>query len=115
MIYTVRQKLKEEYSNLSGNEIRDLRLSGVEVCLYQEHGDFEFMALFLPSHFPVRSSSTRREEQVASAVASPEIAFTGDTRSDFMADPENADVLKARVLVMEVSALPDLRPLVLES
>ncbi|CAA6671704.1 unnamed protein product [Spirodela intermedia] len=68
VIYAVRQKLKQEYSNLTGNEIRDLRLSGVEVT---------------------------------SAVASPEIAFTGDTRSDFMVDPENADVLKARVLVME--------------
>lgn len=33
VIYFVKQKLKQEYAGLSGNEIKNLRLSGVEVCL----------------------------------------------------------------------------------
>jgi hypothetical protein len=35
-------------------------------------------------------------------VSTPEIAFTGDTTSDFIIDPGNADVLRAKVLVVEV-------------
>ncbi|XP_028554637.1 tRNase Z TRZ1-like [Dendrobium catenatum] len=68
IIYSVKQKLKQEYMTLSGHEIKSLRLSGVEVTY---------------------------------TVTSPEIAFTGDTMSDFVVDPNNADVLKARILVME--------------
>lgn len=34
-------------------------------------------------------------------MVSPEIAFTGDTMSDFIVDSNNSDVLRARVLVME--------------
>ena len=34
--------------------------------------------------------------------AKPEIAFTGDTMSDFILDEANIDVLRARILVMEV-------------
>jgi hypothetical protein len=33
----------------------------------------------------------------------PEIAFTGDTMADFIVDKNNEDVLKAKVLIMEVS------------
>ncbi|KAL9424428.1 hypothetical protein AB3S75_036328 [Citrus x aurantiifolia] len=33
--------------------------------------------------------------------AKPEIAFTGDTMSDFILDEANIDVLRARILVME--------------
>ncbi|KAK8948793.1 Nuclear ribonuclease Z [Platanthera zijinensis] len=68
IIYSVKQKLKQEYATLSGNEIKELRFSGVEV-----------------TH----------------TMTSPEIAFTGDTTSDFIVDPDNTDVLKARILVME--------------
>ncbi|XP_039142643.1 nuclear ribonuclease Z-like isoform X3 [Dioscorea cayenensis subsp. rotundata] len=70
IIYSVKQKLKQEYAGLSGNEIKNLRLSGVEITY---------------------------------TVVSPEIAFTGDTMSDFVVDPENSDALRARVLVMEIS------------
>ncbi|KAK9283451.1 hypothetical protein L1049_011695 [Liquidambar formosana] len=34
-------------------------------------------------------------------VTMPEIAFTGDTMSDFIVDKTNNDVLRARILVME--------------
>ncbi|XP_078428894.1 nuclear ribonuclease Z-like [Wolffia australiana] len=74
LIYTVRQKLKKDYSNLTGAEIRNLRFSGVEVT---------------------------------GAVETPEIAFTGDTRSDFMLDPRNADVLRARILIMECTFIDE--------
>ena len=45
------------------------------------------------------------EMQITYPIATPEIAFTGDTMSDFVIDPDNADVLKARILVMEVIIL----------
>uniref|UniRef100_A0A6V7QR80 Metallo-beta-lactamase domain-containing protein n=1 Tax=Ananas comosus var. bracteatus TaxID=296719 RepID=A0A6V7QR80_ANACO len=74
IIYTVKQKLKQEFAGLSGNEIKNLRLSGVEIT---------------------------------NTVTVPEIAFTGDTMSDFIVDPDNADVLKARILVMESTFVDD--------
>uniref|UniRef100_A0A0D9VDP3 Metallo-beta-lactamase domain-containing protein n=1 Tax=Leersia perrieri TaxID=77586 RepID=A0A0D9VDP3_9ORYZ len=37
----------------------------------------------------------------------PEIAFTGDTVADFILDPDNADVLKARILVVESTFVDD--------
>ncbi|XP_020270216.1 nuclear ribonuclease Z isoform X2 [Asparagus officinalis] len=74
VIYSVKQKLKQEYVGLSGNEIKNLRLSGVEITY---------------------------------TVTSPEIAFTGDTKSDFIVDPDNTDALKARILVMESTFVDD--------
>ncbi|KAF8408059.1 hypothetical protein HHK36_007200 [Tetracentron sinense] len=68
IIYSVRQKLKQEYIGLAGNEIKNLKLSGVEITY---------------------------------TVTSPEVAFTGDTMSDFIVDSDNIDVLRARILVME--------------
>ena len=40
--------------------------------------------------------------QITYTVTTPEIAFTGDTMSDFVVDHANADALMARVLIMEV-------------
>ncbi|KAJ4789163.1 Ribonuclease Z family protein [Rhynchospora pubera] len=68
LVYTVKQKLKQEFSTLSGQEIKQLKLSGVEIT---------------------------------DTISTPEIAFTGDTTSDFVIDPDNSDVLKSRILVME--------------
>lgn len=33
IVYAVKQKLKQEYCGLPGNEIKNLKTSGVEVCL----------------------------------------------------------------------------------
>lgn len=33
----------------------------------------------------------------------PEVAFTGDTTSDFIIDETNIDVLRAKILVLEVN------------
>lgn len=33
LVFSVKQKLKKEYIGLSGNEIKSLKSSGVEVCL----------------------------------------------------------------------------------
>lgn len=38
-------------------------------------------------------------------MTAPEVAFTGDTTSDFIVDEANADVLSAKILVMEVYIL----------
>uniref|UniRef100_A0A803L928 Metallo-beta-lactamase domain-containing protein n=1 Tax=Chenopodium quinoa TaxID=63459 RepID=A0A803L928_CHEQI len=40
--------------------------------------------------------------EITTATTSPEIAFTGDTTADFIVDPANVDVLRAKILVMEV-------------
>jgi hypothetical protein len=43
--------------------------------------------------------------QITNVESTPEIAFSGDTMSDFILDPDNADVLKAKILVVEVCPL----------
>ncbi|XP_022736028.1 tRNase Z TRZ1-like isoform X1 [Durio zibethinus] len=68
VVYSVKQKLKEEYLGLSGNEIKNLKSSGVEITY---------------------------------TTTAPEVAFTGDTMSDFIVDKTNIDVLRARILVVE--------------
>ncbi|KAJ3670122.1 hypothetical protein LUZ60_010446 [Juncus effusus] len=68
LIYTVQQKLKQEYVEFSLEEIKQLKSSNVEIT---------------------------------NTTTTPEIAFTGDTMSDFILDPNNSDVLKSRILVME--------------
>ncbi|WRX29509.1 Metallo-beta-lactamase - like 10 [Theobroma cacao] len=69
VVYSVKQKLKQEYFGLSGNEIKNLKSSGVEITY---------------------------------TTTAPEVAFTGDTTSDFIVDKTNIDVLRARILVVEV-------------
>lgn len=39
----------------------------------------------------------------------PEVAFTGDTTAEFLTDPGNADVLRAKLLIMEVRVRSKLR------
>lgn len=73
-MYSTKYKLKKEYIGLSGNEIKNLKVSGVEIT---------------------------------DSIITPEVAFTGDTTSDFVVDETNADALKAKVLVMESTFLDD--------
>ncbi|KAH9775755.1 tRNase Z TRZ1 [Citrus sinensis] len=68
VVYSVKQKLKQEYLGLPGDEIKKLKSSGMEITY---------------------------------TVTTPEVAFTGDTMSDFIVDEANIDVLRARILVME--------------
>ncbi|XP_031400963.1 tRNase Z TRZ1-like [Punica granatum] len=82
VVYSVKQKLKQEYAGLSGREIRDLRLSGVE-------GRQIFVVA------------------VTNTITVPEIAFTGDTMSDFIADSDNVDVLRAKILILESTFIND--------
>ncbi|GAQ80583.1 tRNAse Z1 [Klebsormidium nitens] len=37
----------------------------------------------------------------------PEVAFTGDTTAEFLTDPGNADVLRAKLLIMEMTFIDD--------
>ncbi|CAH1422499.1 unnamed protein product [Lactuca virosa] len=39
--------------------------------------------------------------EITNTTTSPEVAFTGDTTSDFILDPHNLDALKAKILIME--------------
>lgn len=41
--------------------------------------------------------------QVTVTTTVPEIAFTGDTMSDFIVDSDNVDVMRAKILILEVS------------
>ncbi|XP_022848998.1 nuclear ribonuclease Z isoform X2 [Olea europaea var. sylvestris] len=75
IVYSVKQKLKQEYIGLSGEEIKKLKLSGVEITY---------------------------------TTTSPEIAFTGDTMSDFITDPDNIDVLRSKILIMESTYVENL-------
>ncbi|KAH7575499.1 hypothetical protein JRO89_XS02G0123900 [Xanthoceras sorbifolium] len=68
VVYSVKQKLKQEYLGLPANDIKNLKSSGTEITY---------------------------------TVTTPEVAFTGDTTSDFIVDEANIDVLRARILVME--------------
>ncbi|KAF7831694.1 tRNase Z TRZ2, chloroplastic [Senna tora] len=45
--------------------------------------------------------------EITDTILSPEVAFTGDTTSDFMLDPRNADALRAKVLITEATFLDD--------
>ncbi|GMY15672.1 tRNase Z TRZ1-like [Fagus crenata] len=77
VVYSIKQKLKQEYIGLPGNEIKNLKSSGVEIT---------------------------------NTVTVPEIAFTGDTMSDFIIDQNNIDVLRSRILVMESTFLDNSVP-----
>ncbi|EEF52135.1 ribonuclease z, chloroplast, putative [Ricinus communis] len=74
VVYSIKHKLKQEFLGLSGNEIKNLKASGVEIT---------------------------------NTVTAPEIAFTGDTMSDFIIDETNIDALRARILVMESTFIDD--------
>ncbi|KAK4283825.1 hypothetical protein QN277_000735 [Acacia crassicarpa] len=45
--------------------------------------------------------------EITYTLEEPEIAFTGDTMSDFIVDDSNIDALRARILVMECTFLND--------
>nr|CAB3449334.1 unnamed protein product [Digitaria exilis] len=53
------------------------------------------------------SSLRKSGVEIMNTVSTPEIAFTGDTMSDFILDPDNADVLKAKILVVESTFIDD--------
>lgn len=74
VVYSVRQKLKLEFVGLPGEEIKNLKESGVKIT---------------------------------DTYTSPEIAFTGDTKSDFIIDSDNIDVLRAKILVVESTFVED--------
>lgn len=45
--------------------------------------------------------------EITDTVISPEIAFTGDTMAEFIVDPNNADALRAKLLIMETTFVDD--------
>lgn len=45
--------------------------------------------------------------EITDTILSPEVAFTGDTTSDFFLDPRSADALRAKVLITEATFLDD--------
>ncbi|PWA55897.1 tRNAse Z1 [Artemisia annua] len=45
--------------------------------------------------------------EITNTTTSPEVAFTGDTTSDFIVDDDNTDVLKAKILIMESTYVED--------
>ncbi|XP_031252339.1 tRNase Z TRZ1 isoform X1 [Pistacia vera] len=57
----------------------------------------EYLGLPGPEIKKLKSSGT----EITNTISTPEVAFTGDTMSDFIVDESNIDVLRARILVME--------------
>nr|XP_043617254.1 tRNase Z TRZ1 [Erigeron canadensis]XP_043617255.1 tRNase Z TRZ1 [Erigeron canadensis] len=45
--------------------------------------------------------------EITYTTTSPEVAFTGDTTSDFIGDDNNGDMLKAKILIMESTYVED--------
>ncbi|MQL87055.1 hypothetical protein Taro_019584 [Colocasia esculenta] len=45
--------------------------------------------------------------EITNTILSPEVAFTGDTMSDFILEAQNADALRAKILIMEATFLDD--------
>ncbi|KAK3404409.1 hypothetical protein EUGRSUZ_K00726 [Eucalyptus grandis] len=45
--------------------------------------------------------------EITDTILSPEVAFTGDTTSDYMLNPRSADALRAKVLITEATFLDD--------
>lgn len=45
--------------------------------------------------------------EITDTILSPEVAFTGDTTTDFMLDPRNADALRAKILITEATFLDE--------
>ncbi|KAG8382609.1 hypothetical protein BUALT_Bualt05G0095300 [Buddleja alternifolia] len=74
VIYSVRKKLRKQYTHLKGKQIEKLKKSGVEIT---------------------------------DTILSPEVAFTGDTMSDFFLDPRSADALRAKILITEATFLDE--------
>lgn len=46
-------------------------------------------------------------QEVTDTIETPEVAFTGDTTSDFIREPSAAAALRARLLIMEVTFVDD--------
>jgi len=46
-------------------------------------------------------------QEITHHVVVPELAFTGDTTVDFITDPVNEEVFRARLLLMECTFLDD--------
>ena len=46
-------------------------------------------------------------QEITQEVIVPEIAFTGDTTTDWISMPGNEEVLKAKLLIMELTFLDD--------
>ena len=46
-------------------------------------------------------------QEITQEVIVPEIAFTGDTTADWISMPGNEEVLKAKLLIMELTFLDD--------
>ena len=46
-------------------------------------------------------------QEITQEVTVPEIAFTGDTTTDWIYMPGNEEVLKAKLLIMELTFLDD--------
>ncbi|XAR68148.1 Ribonuclease Z [Bertholletia excelsa] len=45
--------------------------------------------------------------EITDTILSPEVAFTGDTMSDFLTDPHSADALRAKILITEATFLDE--------
>ena len=46
-------------------------------------------------------------QEITQEVIVPEVAFTGDTTTDWISMPGNEEVLKAKLLIMELTFLDD--------
>ncbi|CAI0549309.1 unnamed protein product, partial [Linum tenue] len=75
-----------------------IRSQGYVVYQVKEKLKQEYRGLSSNEIKSLKSSGVK----ITDTTSHPEIAFTGDTMSDFILDEGNSDVLKAKILVMEI-------------
>lgn len=115
IVYSIKHKLKQEYIGLPAEDIKKLKSSCVEVCcnnLMNRNFKQQFTNILNnQSNTTCHLVNSRWMTyflsfwQITNTVTTPEIAFTGDTMSDFILDNDNIDVLRARILIVEVDNL----------
>ncbi|KAK9091966.1 hypothetical protein Syun_026877 [Stephania yunnanensis] len=86
------------------------KLFEVHRSMSQVELELELVALDIGETYELRNDLVVRPfktnhvipSQITEVVLSPEVAFTGDTTSDFLLDPRSADALRAKVLITEI-------------
>ncbi|KAK9278378.1 hypothetical protein L1049_027943 [Liquidambar formosana] len=98
-------KKKKRGMEIEGYPVEGLSIGGHETCVIFPSLKLVFDIGRCPdraiSQDVLFISHGHMDHIITYTVTMPEIAFTGDTMSDFIVDDTNDDVLRARILVME--------------
>ncbi|KAH7674189.1 Ribonuclease Z protein [Dioscorea alata] len=91
------------------------KLFDIHRSMSQTELNLEIVAIDIGDTYEIRNNLVVRPfkthhvipSQITDTILSPEVAFTGDTTSDFILEPRNADALRAKVLITEATFLDE--------